>query len=206
MTDTQKFIDDARIDYYAADESTPWLGQALDRLEKLAAENERYKEGAVKALLSDAKIAVQDYARIGDDGILVQTPLAGVLAEWAYIDIGDAENFVTQELTVSKEGGEEKFVITIRRANGKTPEEKYIDVAAENARLRGDSEALRLLREMNMNRHGGIYDLGVTILDGETTWMLFDAKDPFEPFSQGDTPLEAILKAKSAIEHEQEEA
>ena len=61
----------------------------------------------------------------------IATPLGGVLATWCSRECEGAKNFKVFEMQVGGLDGLDRFVVTIRRANGETVEEQYLRLRAE---------------------------------------------------------------------------
>lgn len=61
----------------------------------------------------------------------VASPLISVIAEWIKKDLGDAPNFREQEFAINSADSEHRFVVLIRRADGKTPAQLLGECKAE---------------------------------------------------------------------------
>lgn len=106
--------------------------------ERYASVPDRERILAAKRVVEDERETVIAQLRAG---VSVLTPEAlqthlGFLASRFFIDNPEAVNYLEVEMDVTDHDTQERFVLTVRRANGKTPHQFRIEAEAENERLR----------------------------------------------------------------------
>ena len=71
----------------------------------------------------------------------IASPLINVVAEWIKRDLGDAPNFREQEFAINSADSEHRYVVLIRRADGKTPAQLLGECKAELAKAKAELAA-----------------------------------------------------------------